>query len=340
MVMALFLGGVIGWRNVFIITGMLGIVMAVVMFFGLKEAPRGQMEPEMEGMEEITTYRFEWRKAVDVVKIRTMWMIFIQGFFGVIPWNVITYWFFVYLERERGYDSDAILITMAPAVIIMAIGYPVGGALGDWLFKKTKRGRIIIATIGVIMGALLLYLTMIVPLGDQYQTQFMIYLCLAAFFMPWPSANVLSTVYDITLPEIRSTANAVESDDRELRCRFCPAHRRDRRGCLFSAIRDHLSLHRGVVIMLHHLLPVDVLHPLRYRQTTQFHGKARQRGKETRLNTAGKLRSFGIATAPPEPWGGIFKKRGSSHVNRDFEIRQPGDFHLWHVHNFLIVFMD
>ena len=158
MVMALFLGGVIGWRNIFIITGSLGIVMAVVMYFGLKEAPRGQSEPEMEGMEEITTHRFEWKKAVDVVKIRTMWMIFIQGFFGVIPWNVITYWFFVYLERERGYDSGAILMTMAPAVIIMAIGYPVGGALGDWLFKKTKRGRIIIATFGVIMGALLLYI--------------------------------------------------------------------------------------------------------------------------------------------------------------------------------------
>ncbi len=215
-------------------------------------------------MEEITTHRFEWRKAVDVVKIRTMWMIFIQGFFGVIPWNVITYWFFVYLERERGYDSGAILITMAPAVVIMAIGYPVGGALGDWLFKKTKRGRIIIATIGVIMGALLLYLTMTVPLGDQYQTQFMIYLCLAAFFMPWPSANVLSTIYDITLPEIRSTANAVESMIENFGAAFAPAHRRDRGGCHLSAIRDYLSMHRGVAVVLHHLLPVDVLHPLRY----------------------------------------------------------------------------
>jgi MFS family permease len=241
MVMALFLGGVIGWRNVFIITGSLGIVMAVVMYFGLKEAPRGQSEPEMEGMEEITTHRFEWRKAVDVVKIRTMWMIFIQGFFGVIPWNVITYWFFVYLERERGYDSGAILITMAPAVVIMAIGYPVGGALGDWLFKKTKRGRIIIASIGVIMGALLLYLTMTVPLGDQYQTQFMIYLCLAAFFMPWPSANVLSTIYDITLPEIRSTANAVESMIENFGAAFAPL--------IAGIVADAFSLQLAIIYL-------------------------------------------------------------------------------------------
>src|SRR4030066_2190909 len=41
MVLGLTLGGVIGWRGVFYITGSLGIVMAVVIFFGVKDVPRG-----------------------------------------------------------------------------------------------------------------------------------------------------------------------------------------------------------------------------------------------------------------------------------------------------------
>jgi MFS transporter, Spinster family, sphingosine-1-phosphate transporter len=34
---------------------------------------------------------------------------------------------------------------------------------------------------------------------------------ITALFIPLAAANVLSTVYDITLPEVRSTANAIES---------------------------------------------------------------------------------------------------------------------------------
>jgi predicted MFS family arabinose efflux permease len=208
MVMAMFLGGVIGWRAVFYITGSLGLLVAALMFFFLKEAPRGQAEPEMQGMETITLRKFSWKAAFDMFKRPTLIMLFIQGFFGSFPWNVIAYWFFVYLEKERGYSSDAILFTMAPAVIIMAAGYPAGGALGDWLFKKNKRGRMFVSAFGVIAGAILLLFTM--NIGMNQNLLFMIMLCATGFFVPFASTNVVSTVFDITLPEVRSTANAVE----------------------------------------------------------------------------------------------------------------------------------
>ncbi len=49
-----------GWRSIFLVTGSLGIVMAVVIFFGIKEVPRGQSEPEYEGMDDIGQVRFNW----------------------------------------------------------------------------------------------------------------------------------------------------------------------------------------------------------------------------------------------------------------------------------------
>jgi MFS transporter, Spinster family, sphingosine-1-phosphate transporter len=207
MVLALMLAPTIGWRSVFYITGSLGLVLAVVIFFGVKEMPRGQSEPELVGME-IGQYKFSWEQAALVFKKKTMWFIFLQGFAGVFPWNVITYWFFTYLEEERGYDANSILFTMGPVILILASGYFVGGALGDWAFKRTVRGRIIVSSAGVLLGAIFLYLAMGTPIDER--TQFFVLMSLTALFIPLSSPNVTSTVYDITVPEVRSTAQAVE----------------------------------------------------------------------------------------------------------------------------------
>jgi MFS family permease len=208
LLVATLLSGVIGWRGVFYFTGSLGLVLAVVIFLGVKEAPRGQSEPEMAGLEHIGIYRFDKNIALGLFRKRSLILLFLQGFIGVFPWNVITYWFFRYLETERGYEEGAILGTMAPAILVLASGYFVGGALGDFFFKRTPRGRILVAMVGVLMGAILLTVTMNVPLANQ--TLFMLLLMATALFMPFASANVIATVYDITLPEVRSTALAIQ----------------------------------------------------------------------------------------------------------------------------------
>lgn len=208
MLLALMLSPTIGWRSVFFITGSLGIFLAFFIFFGVKDLPRGKAEPELEEFSEISQHRFSWQHAKEVFKKRSMWFIFLQGFAGVIPWNVITYWFFTYLAEERGYDQNSIMLTMVPVILILAIGYFIGGALGDWLFKRTNKGRIIVSSVGVIMGALFLFLAIETPI--QSQTSFIILMSLTAIFMPFSSPNVIATVYDITMPEVRSTAQAVE----------------------------------------------------------------------------------------------------------------------------------
>ncbi len=63
MILGLFLGGAIGWRGVFYITGSLGILLSVVIFFGVREPLRGGSEPELAELYPITTYRFDWATA-------------------------------------------------------------------------------------------------------------------------------------------------------------------------------------------------------------------------------------------------------------------------------------
>jgi MFS family permease len=210
LILALTLAPNLGWRSIFYITGGLGIALAVVILLGVKEMPRGKAEPEFAGVAEgeMAQFHFTWAEAKQVLRRRTMWFIFLQGFVGVFPWNVITFWFFTYLAEERGYDENGILLTMAPVILILAGGYFVGGLLGDWAFARTPRGRLLVSASGVLLGAVFLFLALQTPV--QARLTFFILMSLTALFMPFAPPNIIATVYDVTVPEVRSTAQSVE----------------------------------------------------------------------------------------------------------------------------------
>ncbi len=237
MVLALMIAPGLGWRNIFYITGGLGIVIAILIFVGVREMPRGKAEPEFEGKDEIAQFRFSWEEAKLIFKKRTMWFVFLQGFAGVFPWNVITYFFFDYLEKERGYDSNSILFTMAPVILVLAAGYFVGGALGDAAFKRTNKGRILVSSAGVLLGAIFLFLAIQTPV--EARSVFFIFMLLTAIFMPLSSPNVISTVYDVTVPEVRSTAQATEYFIENAGAAFAPL--------LAGIIADAFSLQTAIL---------------------------------------------------------------------------------------------
>jgi MFS family permease len=97
---------------------------------------------------------------------------------------------------------------MVIAVLILALGYPIGGSLGDFFFKRDTRGRLIVSMIGVLLGAIFLWFALNSP--NENVVLFTVLLGCTALFMPFASPNVISTVYDITLPEVRSTAVSVQ----------------------------------------------------------------------------------------------------------------------------------
>jgi MFS family permease len=242
MVLALIVAPMIGgWRSIFYITGTLGIVIAAFIYFGVREVPRGKAEPEFEGMpeKEMEHFHFSWKEAREIFKKRTMWFIFAQGFAGNFPWNVITYFFFGYLMTERGYDNNSVLATMAPVILVLAVGYFIGGWLGDAFFKRTNKGRILVSSVGVILGAIFLYFAMTTPVENR--SQFFVLMCLTAVFMPLSSANVIATVYDVTVPEVRSTAQAVEYFVENTGAAFAPA--------LTGIFAEAMGLSTAIIVM-------------------------------------------------------------------------------------------
>jgi len=238
MVLALMLSGAIGWRSVFYITGSLGVVLSAAIFFFVRDVPRGSSETELQGVE-TGKFKFNWQTASSLFKKRSLLMVYLQGFFGVFPWNVITYYIFGYLQKERGYSDTTTLMIMAPAVLFMAAGYPVGGWLGDKLFRRSKRGRIIASEIGVVSGLILLNVAMSIPVNQVFL--FAVALCLTAFFMPFAGPNITSTMYDVTVPEVRSTADAVNSFIGAIGAASAPL--------IAGAVADALSVKLAIIIL-------------------------------------------------------------------------------------------
>ncbi len=206
-VLATTLGGALGWRKVFFITGGAGIAIAALILIIVRDRPRGSAEPELATLDEIGTYRIDWPAVRKLLRIRSLPLLMAQGFFGIFAWYVLVFWFFRYLENERGYTSGQAMTAMLVAIATISAGYLLGGNLGDALFKRTRRGRIIVGGLGTLAAAVLLLLTMSVPV--EKKVLFTALLGLTGIFMPMNGPSMMATVPDITPPEVRSTAQAV-----------------------------------------------------------------------------------------------------------------------------------
>jgi MFS family permease len=224
---------------VFFITGGIGVVVAVLMFITVRGRARGQAEPEMVGIEADEEHRINWKLVGGLFRNPSLLLIMAQGLFGTFPWSVLTFWFFRYLETERGYSSTQAMMAMIVAIIALALGYWVGGYFGDMLFKRVKQGRAIVAGIGVIVGAVFLLATMLVPV-DRVGL-FAGLLGLTGLAMSVASPNVISMTADVTLPEVRSTAQAVRKLFEDGGSAIAPL--------LAGLIATRMSLHAGILLI-------------------------------------------------------------------------------------------
>jgi MFS family permease len=198
----------LGWRFLYLLTGLLGIIMAVLIRLGVREVPRGSSEPELKDIQVSIIKVPGWTQFKHLLKIPTLRTLFLQGAIGVLPWQVITFWSFRYLEIDRGLSPDTITAVMTPAILMIALGYFLGGVLGDAAYRKDPRGRLLVALAGVILGALLLSATLNISL--ERPGLFRIFLSMTCFFIPLASPNIATAVYDVVLPEVRSSATSVQ----------------------------------------------------------------------------------------------------------------------------------
>jgi MFS family permease len=196
----------IGWRWIFVMTGGAGLVVAVLVALVVKDVARGATELELAGAPAAAA-RFSWAVARSLLRRRTLVALYAQGFFAILPINVVTFWFFRYLETERGYTGTALLSVAALTVLGLGVGFPLGGVLGDRLFRRMPQGRLLVG-MATLPGSVLLCAALLTA-----TTQPGIFALLAAtgaFLTSFAAPNVGATISDVSLPEVRSTALAIQ----------------------------------------------------------------------------------------------------------------------------------
>jgi predicted MFS family arabinose efflux permease len=94
-----------------------------------------------------------------------------------------------------------------------------------------------VSAVGVLLGAVFLSLTMRVPTDKPML--FLALLLVTAIFIPFASPNIVSSVHDIALPEVRSTALSVEQFVEEGGAAVAPL--------LAGILADRSSLHDAIL---------------------------------------------------------------------------------------------
>ncbi|MFJ8244363.1 MFS transporter [Peribacillus asahii] len=151
----------IGWHNLFITIGILGIFVATLLWYYL--SPKNM---QVETVEEETVQKASFK---DVLKIRTSWQLAIM-WFGVstVVWGLIS-WMPPYLVNVRGLDLMSMgMLTSIPA-LAGAVGVIIGGQLIKSLLSGKEKYLAIVSFIVMIASLYLLFNAPSVSLVITYQ---------------------------------------------------------------------------------------------------------------------------------------------------------------------------
>jgi len=196
----------INWLWVLCGVGLIALILAALINYCVPEPRRGGGEPALRDVEITGVYLKDRERFKGLFKQRGLILLFFVGFFATIPWTAITGWMFSFLQDVQGFPVTYIYQILIPAMTALALGFPIGGLMGDYLSGISTRGRAMVSLLSVGLSILLLF---IVSHTDRANIGVILLFVFLAFFISFEKPNTVAMVFDITLPEIRSEAVSI-----------------------------------------------------------------------------------------------------------------------------------
>lgn len=200
-----------GWRLAFISLGAASILSGLVIALLVREPVRGAAEPELEAViteQDAARFRFQIADIKAVLRVKTVWINFLQGIFVITTINALSIFFVTWLVDDRGISEADAPLVFGGIVVSLAIGNLVGGIAGDWADRRwTRYGRALISqfSIAVSLPAMWYLFT-----GAKDMTTLIIFSAIAGFFLDWTRRGAKQPmVQNVVRPELRSTAMAL-----------------------------------------------------------------------------------------------------------------------------------
>ncbi|WP_426106513.1 MFS transporter [Pseudomonas sp. TWR1-1-3] len=200
----------LGWRGMFILTGVMGLLLALCWFKFYKSkaqymAETGRAEPVP--VQQVKATKVRW---TSLFRDRNTWGAFL-GFMGVIYmiWLNLT-WLPGYFEREHGLDLYRTAWVVSLAYLFGALGTIVAGKCCDRLVARGMRvlaSRKLMVILGLLGGALF---TLIVAFTTNV-VACVILLCLTMFFINISSATAWMIVNTIVPSERVASFGSIQN---------------------------------------------------------------------------------------------------------------------------------
>jgi MFS family permease len=194
------IGQYYGWRWSFVVFGVLGIFLGLMLSRFLREPPRGAAEtsrPIEAGPGEMPTFSATLRHLVRSPTLILLLLAFLCANFVAM---VLLTWMPAYLNEKFGLSLSMSGLTATVYVQLASLaGAPVGGWLADHWRRHLPGGRILVQALGVLGGAPFVFLC-----GSTSSVGWLIAALTAwGLFKGVYDANIFASVFDVVLPEAR-----------------------------------------------------------------------------------------------------------------------------------------
>jgi MFS family permease len=198
-----------GWQSPFWVFGIAGLLLGVVVQFGIREPRRNEAEIRARGASVVS----EEKPAVpmqtflrEFIKTPTA-VLLIVAFFGVnMVGTVFLTWMPTFLKEKFGLNlAQAGLGATVFIAIASMLGCVAGGFVADRWSRRRSEGRILVQAIAVVAGAPFVFLC-------GYTTNLWLLVCamtLFGFSKGMYDSNLTAAFYDVIAPSRRSTATGL-----------------------------------------------------------------------------------------------------------------------------------
>jgi MFS family permease len=203
---ALILASLIGtarWRQPFVIYGILGVLLGILVLLFIKEPKRGATEESVEAAEGVYTGKFSFSEFRRVLTIPSVLLVFaLDTCQASINWS-IAFWAPTYLTRYHiAPDAETAAIALLPAILGFVLGALLGGWLIDRLRSQTDRAPVWVALFSMSGGLVMAFIV--------FNLFRLAWIMAAAFFlgviayMVMPAVSI--TMFSVVPPETKATS--------------------------------------------------------------------------------------------------------------------------------------
>jgi len=209
------------WRFSFLIIGILGLVITVILLFFKEPTRIGKDHLDLIRKDDIIySYRIKKEDLKEIFKKKSnFWLIL--NFVDTIPTGIILFLLWAYMEDIHNVSREMAIFFLAFIFLSTLIGTIIFGIIGDNLFRKGyKKARVYLALMANVAPIPFVFFGLMVPfrapdgvtIGSLFlipgAVLMLILTCIGLFLNGATNGSWYATVVDINLPEHRGTVLA------------------------------------------------------------------------------------------------------------------------------------